>query len=221
MGLFSSVKIRRGGSLLVYQKQIIRRCLQSNEKEMELYKKKFNGSTGQDLLHVTLNIAKFGKKYMRHFDDHAHVGAKTVDDLELSTLLKEGYTAYGVIGGGIKSQFLYGLYPCAFPSRSQNAIWSLYFLTNKKDFGFRDDSEFLMIEADKGVTQQNYHYPYDLFAFYALKLYLTLKNAAAVKEYKFRKEYRYIYLNAFFEYVAKAHQADIGVLKRKDYEFTE
>lgn len=200
---------------------IIRRCLQSQEKEMELYKKKFNAATGQELLSVTLNIAKFGKKFMKHFDDRTHEHSKTVDDLGLSTLLEEGYTAYGVIGGGIRSHFLYSLYPSAFPNRSQNAVWALYFLSGKKDFGFRDASEFLMVEADKGVTQQNYHYPYDLFAFYALKLYLMLKGAASEMDYRFQKKYRYIYLDTFFEHVAALHHEDIAVLKRKDYEYTE
>src|SRR6476661_1370211 len=51
-----------------------------------------------------------------------------------------------VIGGGIKSHFLYSRYPYAFPNRSQNALWALYFLTDKKEFGFDDGSEFLMID---------------------------------------------------------------------------
>ena len=97
--------------------------------------------------------------------------------LDLSDLNDdETYTAYGVIGGGIRSHFLYSLYPHAFPNRSQNAVWSLYFLSGKQDFGLADASEFVMIDikSENMKTQQNYFYPYDLFAFYALK---NLANA--------------------------------------------
>jgi hypothetical protein len=138
-----------------------------------------------------------------------------VTDLGLTELLDEDYIVYGVIGGGIKSHLLYSLYPNALPNRSQNAVWALYFLTGKKDFGFSDGSEFLMIDTDEdhSVTQQNYQYPYDLFAYYALKLYLMLKDACAKKGIKLNAQWRYVYLDAFLNHVVEKHQAEIEVLK--------
>src|SRR5262249_28275560 len=131
-------------------------------------------------------------------------------------LSKEDYNAYGVIGGGIRSHFLYSLYPNAFPNRSQNSIWALYFLTGKEDFGFHDGSEFLMIEADNRTTQQNYHYPYDLFGFYALHIYKMLKTSCAEQGIELQGRYRYIYLDAFFNHIAQVHQEDIRLLKGPD-----
>jgi len=200
---------------------IIRRCLLSNEQEMEQYKIKFNLATGQELLQVTQNIAKFGRKHVKRFEQQGHERIKTVDSLGLADLLEEDYVAYGVIGGGIRSHFLYSLYPHVFPNRSQSAVWALYFLTNKKDFGFADASEFLMIDVEKGTTQQNYHYPYDLFSFYALKLYLMMKDALLQKRYNLNSSLRYIYLDTFLERIAQIHQTDINLLKRKEYEYTE
>lgn len=194
---------------------IIRRCLNSSANEMKKYKKSFNLSTGRDLLTTTANIVQFGTEYIDSFDHKKHEKATEVDSLGLTELLEEDYIAYGVIGGGIKSHFLYSRYPYAFPNRSQSALWALYFLTDKKEFGFDDGSEFLMIDTDeeRPTTQQNYHYPYDLFAFYALKIYLILKEALAKKGVVLQDDCRYVYLDAFFNHIAEKHQEDINVLK--------
>lgn len=206
---------------------LIRRCLNSPADEMKKYKISFNSATGQDLLGVTKNIVTFGQKYMEDFDDESHELCETVDDLGLGELLEDDYRVVGVIGGGIQSHFLFSLYPNAFPNRSQYAVWALYFLTDKKDFGFEESSEFLLIDLDvlndldKSVTQQNYYYPYDLFCFYALKLYLMLKEACAQKGYYLQSGYRYVYLDAFLNRVAETHEDDINCLKGKgEYEYT-
>lgn len=201
---------------------IIRRCINSRDEAMKKYKKDFNLSTGQRLLQVTTNIVKFGHEYVEDFDHEEYETCETVDDLELWELLEEDYTAYGVIGGGIKSHFLYNLFPYAFSNRSQVAIWALYFLSDKKQFGLVDDSEFLMIDVDHGTTQQNYFYPYDLFSFYALKLYLMLKEACAKKGYHFDDDYRYIYLDKFLNFVVEEHRGDIDALMGMgEYEYRE
>jgi sulfur relay (sulfurtransferase) DsrF/TusC family protein len=194
---------------------IIRHCMNSSAKEMEKYKKDFNRSTGKDLLYTTINIVQFGMSHAADFNGKKHEKVDDVEELGLSALLEDDYIAYGVIGGGIKSLFLHSRYPHAFPNRSQQAIWALYFLTNKKDFGFSDDSEFLMIDTneDHSVTQQNYRYPYDLFAYYALCIYKMLKEALAKKGLELEDEWRYVYLDAFLNHIAETHEADISVLK--------
>jgi hypothetical protein len=157
------------------------------------------------------------------FDPVEHERAKAVDDLGLSGLRGDDYTAYGVIGGGIRSHFLHGLYPHVFPSRSQNAIWALYFLSGKKDFGLSEASEFLMIDvkSEDMKTQQNYFYPYDLFAYYALNVWRFLKTACAARRLTLDATYRYVYVDAFFDHVAETHQSAIDLLKGTDlYEFS-
>lgn len=194
---------------------IIRRCLNSSANEMKRYKISFNRSTGKELLSTTTNIVRFGIEHIASFDHKNHEKVVDVDSLRLTELLDEEYIAYGVIGGGIKSHFLYSRFPYAFPNRSQYALWALFFLTGKKDFGFEDGSEFLMIDADEEhpATQQNYHYPYDLFAYYSLCIYRILKEALAKKGVVLQDEWRYVYLDTFFNHVAEKHLDDINVLK--------
>lgn len=204
---------------------IIQGAYHSRDEAMKKYKISFNGAKGIDLLTTTTKIAEFGKNYMAEFDDDLHELCETPEDMRLAELQEEAYFSSGVIGEGIKAHFLYCLYPNAFPNRGQNAIWSLYFLTNKKEFGFWDGSEFLMIDVGQSTIQQNFLYPYDLFCFYALKIYLMLREwCAAEQDYHFDSSYRYVYLQNFFDHIVATHEGDIStfMINVKDnlYEFS-
>lgn len=151
---------------------IIRRCLNSPAKVMDAYRKSFNQSKSEAMLQVVINISEFASEFMQKFNPTQQLMAEHPNDLGLSDLDTDTYTAYGVIGGGIRSHFLYNLHPNAFPNRSQNSVWAYYFLSYRKDYGFEDGSEFLMINSDASGTQQNYFYRYDLFTFYATRLFM-------------------------------------------------
>jgi hypothetical protein len=191
---------------------IVRRCLGSQEEYMKSYKRSFNSTTGRTLLDTVTRIAQFGQQYVNTFDHTTHEAATSVEDLQLSTLNEGEYFAFGVIGYGVQSSLLYGLYPYAFAHRSQNAMWALYFMTNHKDFGCQDASEFLQVKVD--TCEQNYFYPADLFGFYSLKLFLLLKEACVAKGLVLLSEYRYIYLSAFSSFVGEIHTDDKDALKR-------
>lgn len=192
---------------------IIRRCLMSQDEVMKQYKISFNEVSGRQLLDGVKLIAQFGLDYVIAFDDSRHEKVNSYDQLGLAPLNEPGYGAPGVIGYGVQSSLLYGKYPHAFAHRSQNAVWSLYFITNRKNFGLEDDSEFLMVQPKYNTCEQNFFYPADLFGFYALKLYLLLKNACETHGIRFYDRHRYIYLSAFTDFIASQHREDIGCLK--------
>lgn len=193
---------------------IIRRCLMSPDEVMKDYRASFNNVTGRQLLDTVRNIAEFGIHYVAQFDDAVHEASISYDDLNLETLDEEDYGCGGVIGYGIQSSLLYGNYARQFAHRSQNAVWSLYFLSGRKDFGLKDGSEFLMIHSELGTCEQNYFYPAELFGFYALQIYLTLKTACADQGITLYDDYRYIYLSSFCDHVADHHREDINTYKR-------
>jgi hypothetical protein len=192
---------------------IIRRCLMSPDEVMKDYRKSFNIVTGRQILDAVRSIAEFGISYVAHFDDTQHETATNYGDLGLEPLNEEKYGCYGVIGYGVQSSLLYGLYPRSFAHRSQNAVWSLYFLSGRKDFGLADGSEFLMIHSDQGTCEQSYFYPAELFGFYALNVFLMLKSACEDSGITFLDHYRYIYLSRFCDHVADTHRDDINAYK--------
>lgn len=193
---------------------IIHRCLQSQDEVMHQYKISFNMSTGRQLLDAVQNIARFGLDYAVGFNDEQHEKADSYSELNLESLNESKYGTVGVIGYGVQSSLLYGLYARYFAHRSQNAVWSLYFLSGRKEFDLLDGSEFLMVEPKLGTCEQNYFYPAELFGFYSLHVFKLLKSACHEKRITFYDRHRYVYLSAFSDHVAGTHREDINCFTR-------
>lgn len=193
---------------------IIHRCLQSQDEAMKDYKQSFNTVSGRQLLNPICKLAQFGRSYVLNFDDERHECAANPGDLGLDALNEAEYGCGGVIGYGIQSSMLYGMYPRQFAHRSQVAVWSLYFLSGRKDFGLKDGSEFLMANPSEGTVEQNYFYPAELFGFYALQVYLLLKTSLTAHGVTLKHYHRYIYLSVFCDHIGEIHRSDIQIFKR-------
>lgn len=193
---------------------IIRKTLQNRQaKELDLYRAKFKSAEPSWLLDVVKNISKFGIQLQNAYNPATYEDAKNFSDLNMDSLDTEKCTAYGVIGGGIKTHMLYKVYPAIFPNRSRNAIWALWYLTGKKNFNCETDSEFLMIDTAKSVTTQNYFYPCRLFAWYAFEIYKLLRDKALEYGIEIDTNYRYVIVDEFFNFVVSQNEKEIAVLK--------
>lgn len=193
---------------------IIRKTLANRRaKELDKYRASFSQADADWLLRIVYNLCVFGDEYQRNYDPDTYEDAETYQDLDLGLLDTDDYTAYGVIGGGIKTHMLYKVHPSLFPNRSRSAIWALWYLTNKKTFGCHTDSEFLMIDLSKNIVQQNYFYPYQLFAFYAFEIYKMLRDKATEYDAYIDPDYRYVIVDAFLEFIAMEHDDEIAFLK--------
>jgi len=201
---------------------IIRKTLRNRLAEkLDKYRKAFKNAQPGDLFQVVKNIIEQAEEWHSEWYD-------TIDFEKITTCEELGYhdlddLGYpSVIGGGIKSHFIYKLYPEMYPNRSREAIWSLYYLSDKKTFGCKEESEFLMIDKQKGITQQNYFYPYALFSFYALQIFLELKKLN-VYYISMESNYRFIAVDSFLSFVAWEHRQEIELLTENpndaDYEY--
>ena len=204
-------------TILRNQCPIIQHTLQNRKaKELDKYRYEFNIADPYNLLEVTINITQFANYYKKNIAPKIDIyQIQDVNDLQLSDLEKEEYTVFGVIGGGIKSHFLFKLYPDTFPYRSREAIWALWYLTSKKKFDCKQDSEFLMINLKDSSTQQNFFYPYDLFGYYAVNILKLLKENFIEIGANFDENYRFVILDSFLSFVAQKHIDEINVLKQK------
>lgn len=208
-------------TVLKNQIPIIRKTLQNKQaKELDKFRAAFNAAQPRHLFEVTSNIIKLANEWKNEwYDGKEFEKIDKCDDLGYYDLDEEGYTAFGVIGGGIKSEFIFKLFPEMYPSRSREAVWALYYLSSKKKFGCKEDSQFLMINADEGTTQQNYFYPYGLFAFYALRIFNKLKALYAIHGISLPTEYRFVAVDSFLSFVARSHQEEINVLKQNSQNY--
>ncbi len=193
---------------------IIHNTLFTERDELKQYKIDFNSASPKRLFDVVVNLSKFSHEYAATYNEADYQAIMSYQDLKLSMLEEDDkYTAYGVIGGGIRSHMLYKLHPECFPNRSQWALWALWFLSNKEYFGCVMDSEFLMIDIKKCITQQNYFYPYDLFTYYAYKIYKMIDQKAKEMDAMIDPNYKYVIVDAFLNYVADQHNSEISVLR--------
>ncbi len=203
---------------LANETPIIRKTLQNRlAKELDSFRGAFNKASAHDLLLVVTRVAHFAKNYVENIYDRANFDKIIFyKDFQFTELDGEDYTAHGVIGGGIRSTFLYKNYPEVFPCRSRMSVWALWYLVDKKTFGCKMDSEFLMIDPDENVTQQNYFYPYELFSFYALQIFILMKKEALRLGVELDYQYRFVYVDAFLNFIANQNIAAINYLSSKD-----
>lgn len=195
---------------------VIRRTLQNvYAEQLDKYRKAFNCANASDLLTVVSRLSKFSEDYVQNkYNAETFEDIVYYKDFNLTVLDTEEYTVHGVIGGGIKSTMLFKNYPNVFSSRSRLAVWALWYLVGKENFGCKMDSEFLMIDLKKNSVQQNYFYPYELFEFYALQIYLLIKDAAKRLGVEMNNGYRFVYVDAFLSFIAVDHLHEINDLSK-------
>ncbi|MGG3041786.1 hypothetical protein ABEO76_01070 [Bacillus anthracis] len=191
---------------------IIRVTLMSKIKELDKYRLEFRLANPDELLTVCTNLSSFANWYAAEWEDYDYDSISHLEDLELKDLDTKDYSVFGVIGGGIKSHFMYKLHPAYFPYRSKESVWALWYLTDKKTFDCEEGSQFLMINVEKSLTNQNYFYPYELFSYYAYHVYLLLKKEAKKHAVHIPGQYRYVLVERFFSFISKLHEEDIKIL---------
>lgn len=194
---------------------IIRKTIANKKaKELDKYRYEFGVADPDYLLSVVTRLCETAQDYEKsNYNRNDYENIKKYEDLCMAEFDSDECTAYGVIGGGIKSLMLQKLNPEMFSSRSRNALWALWYLTNKRAFGCVTDSEFLMIDIQKTITQQNYFYPYELFSYYAFEVYKMLRDKATELNAYIDPAYRYVIVDAFFDYVASEHETEISMLQ--------
>ena len=182
-------------------------------KELDKYRAQFSIANPSEMLKVVQTLCRIGNEYYDEYDCDTYEDIEDYEELGMEPMDSDNFTVYGVIGGGIKSHMLYKVFPEIFPNRSRSAIWALWYLSGKQSFGCRMDSEFLMIDVGKSITQQNYFYPYELFAFYAFEIYKMLRDKATELNTYIDPEYRYVIVDEFLSFVADKHDGEISFLK--------
>ena len=194
---------------------VIRATLQNKKaKELDKYRAQFSRASSEEMLEVIQTLCAFADRYYNEFyDKDTYDEIEDYLELDMELMDTDEFTVYGVIGGGIKSHMLYKLYPEIFANRSRSALWALWYLSGKKTFDCEMDSEFLMIDVEKSIAQQNYFYPYELFIYYAFEIYKMLKKKAEKMNLYIDPEYRYVIVDEFLSFVADMHDDEIAVLK--------
>lgn len=192
---------------------IIRRTLNSKDEALQKYKQNWRVADPEEMREAVSNLCSFAAEHRKR-----ELEADTYDeitmwyDMGMDALDDDQYKVPNVIGGSIRTRLLYKLDPEFFPNMSRNAVWAMWFLSGQQPFGCSTDSEFVMIDREEGLVQQNYFYPYGLFAYYAYEIYRLLRAEAEALNVYIDPAYRYVAVDAFLEHVTKMHSAAIREL---------
>ena len=208
---------------------VIQRTWNSPNEELAQWKIKFQNNASKELLATFENLMEFASEWERT-KGAAHLdGCASAEEVGLDAI-NDDPTMYviGVVGVGIKSTVLFHQWPASFPKRDRQAMFGLFFLTGKAHFGLSTGSEFQMIVdrdlANDGApllknhrTEHNFWYPYGLFSLYAVRVWKHLKAYAARLGVPLDESHRFVWLDAFFQGIAKdLHAADIRTLLGND-----
>lgn len=209
---------------------VIRQTLMSPLEDLKEWKYKYKAAKSATLLAAFDHLRALGDGYL------ADSGAEPEfdryddpDDFAMEDFNEETTGVPGVVGGGIKTAVLYHLEPRVFAPRSTSALFGLYFLTEEKTYRLKSKtSEFIMVDdkrpgRDEGWSNrynmkvsQNYWYPYELFAFYAMKIWRLLRDACAEKGHPLEPAFRFVFVLAFLDHVCRENDAAMKVLKGID-----
>ncbi|MBQ2622105.1 MAG: hypothetical protein IJF84_12270 [Thermoguttaceae bacterium] len=191
----------------------IRSILHSPAEALDKFKTCFTCANPDDLYNVFVDLSNLLINYKEEFNDSAlYETVSSVSELDLITFEGIGYA--NVIGYGVSSFILYKNDPRLFPNRGKDAIWALWFLTQKKTFGCLEDSEFLMVKIDDCLTEHNFYFPYYLYAWYAFNIYKMLKEKAEQMDVYIDPEYRYVIVDAYMNCIANLHRDTIDQLSK-------
>jgi hypothetical protein len=203
---------------------VIRYTLNSRLEDLKEWKYKYHATHSKKMLETFGHLLALGEEYESDrgkeskFDKYDSPAAFEMEDFN-----EEVTGVPGVIGGGIKTAVLHHMNARIFANRSSRALFGLYFMTAKQTFKLRSKtSEFLMIDdklngRDLNIREDhNYWYPYELFAFYALRLFRLLRGASRERGYELDSTFRFVYVQTFLDHVCDENGEDMKVLKGVD-----
>lgn len=193
--------------------RIIADCVKSPREDMRLWQAKFAGRSAVELLDVFTNLFNAAVEYSASCERSAYAAANCREDLQLDQFDNdETLRADGVVGNGIKSYVLYHLFPDVFPICARQALFALYFLSNKEHFGLESGtSEFLMIDDTRPEKQirtmeHNYWYPYSLLTWHRLELSRLIESRCAKLGIAMDPNWRYVYTSPFVESIVSGQE---------------
>ncbi len=209
---------------------VIRQTLMSPLTDLKEWKIKYRAAKSATLLATFEHLRALADGYLAtHGAEADFDGYDDPEDFAMEDFNEETTGVPGVIGGGIKSALVYRLEPRVFAPRSTSALFGLYFLTEEKSYRLRSEtSEFIMVDdkrlgRDDGwknrfnmKVAQNYWYPYELFVFYAMRLWRLLRAACTEKGHALDPAFRFVYVQAFLDHVCQENAEALKVLKGVD-----
>lgn len=184
----------------------VRGALKTPDPDLDLYKSKFQQTTGAQIFNTVREILLETDNYMRNTASKVNFKrVKTVTDLKLEFLDEENMFLPGIIGLGIRSELLHRIYPSHFAIMTRRSGWAMYYLTDEFD-------EFVIDEEKDGKSRTSFYweYEYDRFSYLCNFICNLLEENLSKYNITLNQQKRFGYVNLFLNEIFQHHkeQAD-------------
>lgn len=185
----------------------VRGALRTPDPDLDLYKSKFQQTTGAQIFNTVREILLETDNYMRNTASTVNFKrVKTVTDLKLDFLDEENMFLPGIIGLGIRSELLHRIYSSHFAIMTRRSGWAMYYLTDECD-------EFVIDEEQDGKARTSFYweYEYDRFSYLCNFICNLLEENLSKYNITLNPQKRFGYVNLFLNEIFQHHK------KRADY----
>jgi hypothetical protein len=188
----------------------VRGALRTPDPDLDLYKSKFQKTTGAEIFNTVREILLATDNYMRHEANKVNFKRiKSITDLKLSYLEEDEMFLPGIIGLGIRSELLHRIYPSHFAIMTRRSGWAMYYLTDECD-------EFVIDEESEGKHRTSFYWEYDYerFSFLCNFICNLLEENLSKYNINLNQRKRFGYVNLFLNEIFKQHKKQADFLNK-------
>lgn len=185
-------------------------ALRTPDPDLELYKSKFQQTTGAQIFNTVREILLETDNYMRNISSKVNFNrVKSISDLKLEYLDEENMFLPGIIGLGIRSELLHRIYPSHFAIMTRRSGWAMYYLTD-------ECNEFVIDEEQDGKCRTSFYweYQYDRFVYLCNFICNLLEENIGKYDIILNKQKRFGYVNLFLNEIFQQHKDQAEFLNR-------
>jgi hypothetical protein len=182
-------------------------ALRSPDPELARYKLAYFNTAPIEIFNTYRNIVEKVENYINNdFEEIDFSNIESVDNLKQDFFHNENMFLTGVIGFGIRSEFLHKHYPHIFSLMTRRSHWGMYFLTSAEEF----------IQMEKGYGKHTgefrfvnqYSYDYPRFNFYSYNISQIIFEYVHQKtNIKLNKEIQMAYANYFISEIFQINKS--------------
>nr|WP_144925372.1 hypothetical protein [Paenibacillus bovis] len=188
----------------------VKGALRTPDPDLDLYKSKFQQTTGAQIFNTVREILLETDNYMRNVAEKVNFKrVKTIQDLKLDFLDEENMFLPGIIGLGIRSELLHRIYPSHFAIMTRRSGWAMYYLTDESE-------EFVIDEEQDGKARTSFYweYEYDRFTYLCNFLCNLLEENLNKYNITLNQQKRFGYINLFLNEIFQQNKEKADFLTK-------
>jgi hypothetical protein len=171
-------------------------ALRNPDPDLINYRVRYKNISPRDLFNSFKNIYSKSEEYVNTYGRQIDFNKiDKIEDLKQDFFSEEDMILTGVIGFGVRSEFLFKAFPSIFSLMTRRSHWSMYFITNSEEFIFMEKGWGKYNGSFRYSNQ--FTYEYDRFNYYSNVITNMLIEYLNTFEIRIKNDLRFGYINYF------------------------